>query len=114
MSGGRLLINVVTGGDPVENKGDGIFLSHAERYEVTREFLLAYKALLAGETVTTSGKHIRIEGGQLLYPPLQTPTPAALLRRLVGGRDRRRRRDDRQVPDLGRAAGAWSPRRSPR
>ena len=24
---GRLLINVVTGGDPVENKGDGIFLS---------------------------------------------------------------------------------------
>ena len=75
LSGGRLLINVVTGGDPVENKGDGIFMSHAERYEVTREFLLAYKALLAGETVTTSGKHIRIEGGQLLYPPLQTPTP---------------------------------------
>ena len=26
LSGGRLLINVVTGGDPVENKGDGIFL----------------------------------------------------------------------------------------
>ena len=31
--------NVVTGGDPVENKGDGIFQSHDERYEVTREFL---------------------------------------------------------------------------
>ena len=27
VSDGRLLINVVTGGDPVENKGDGIFLS---------------------------------------------------------------------------------------
>ncbi len=26
VSDGRLLINVVTGGDPVENKGDGIFL----------------------------------------------------------------------------------------
>ena len=39
MSNGRLLVNVVTGGDPVENKGDGIFLGHDERYEVTREFL---------------------------------------------------------------------------
>ncbi|TIU29322.1 MAG: LLM class flavin-dependent oxidoreductase, partial [Mesorhizobium sp.] len=46
ISGGRLLINVVTGGDPVENKGDGIFLSHDERYEVTREFLDIYKAVL--------------------------------------------------------------------
>ena len=26
LSNGRLLINVVTGGDPDENKGDGIFL----------------------------------------------------------------------------------------
>ena len=75
LSGGRLLINVVTGGDPIENKGDGIFLSHAERYEVTREFLPAYKALLAGETVNTHGRHIRIEGGQLLFPPVQTPHP---------------------------------------
>ena len=31
-SDGRLLINVVTGGDPVELKGDGLFLDHAERY----------------------------------------------------------------------------------
>ena len=75
LSGGRVLINVVTGGDPVENKGDGIFLSHAERYEVTREFLHAYKALLAGETVTTNGKHVRIEGGNLLFPPVQAPNP---------------------------------------
>ena len=75
LSNGRLLINVVTGGDPVENKGDGIFASHADRYEITREFLHAYKALLAGETVNTSGKHIRLEGGQLLCPPVQAPHP---------------------------------------
>ena len=114
LSGGRLLINVVTGGDPVENKGDGIFLSHAERYEVTREFLLAYKALLAGETVTTSGKHIRIEGGQLLFPPVQAPHPPLYFGGSSEDGDRRRRRDGRQVPDLGRAARPWSPRRSPR
>lgn len=75
ISGGRLLINVVTGGDPVENKGDGIFLGHAERYEVTREFLQIYKAVLAGETVAHEGKHLRIEDGRLLFPPVQTPHP---------------------------------------
>src|ERR1700740_3314999 len=49
LSQGRLLINVVTGGDPVENKGDGIFLAHDERYAVTHEFLQVYSALLVGE-----------------------------------------------------------------
>src|SRR5215467_13113610 len=61
ISNGRLLINVVTGGDPVENKGDGIFLSHDERYAVTREFLNVYSDLLAGKTVNVEGEHIRIE-----------------------------------------------------
>ncbi|MGU0916070.1 LLM class flavin-dependent oxidoreductase [Pseudomonas aeruginosa] len=41
LSGGRLLINVVTGGDPDENRGDGIHLGHAERYEVTDRLLRA-------------------------------------------------------------------------
>ena len=75
ISNGRLLINVVTGGDPVENKGDGIFLDHDERYEVTREFLNVYSDLLAGKTVNVEGKHIRIEDGRLLFPPVQTPHP---------------------------------------
>jgi alkanesulfonate monooxygenase len=70
VSNGRLLINVVTGGDPVENKGDGIFLDHDERYAVTREFLAVYKALLAGEVVNFDGAHIRIEDGRLLFPPV--------------------------------------------
>ena len=75
ISGGRLLINVVTGGDPVENKGDGMFLPHNERYAVTHEFLTVYKALLAGETVNFTGKHISVEDGRLLFKPLQTPHP---------------------------------------
>jgi alkanesulfonate monooxygenase len=75
ISDGRLLINVVTGGDPIENKGDGIFLSHDERYEVTREFLAVYQALLAGEAVNYRGKHITIEDGRLLFPPVQQPHP---------------------------------------
>jgi alkanesulfonate monooxygenase len=75
VSNGRLLVNVVTGGDPVENAGDGIFLDHDERYEVTREFLAVYSALLRGETVRYEGKHIRVEDGQLLYPPAQAGGP---------------------------------------
>ena len=86
LSNGRLLINVVTGGDPVENKGDGIFLSHAERYEVTREFLPVYKALLAGETVNYRGKHIRDRGRPAALSAGAAAASAALFRRLVGGR----------------------------
>jgi alkanesulfonate monooxygenase len=39
LSGGRLLINVVTGGDPIELAGDGLFQSHDGRYEITDDFL---------------------------------------------------------------------------
>ncbi|WP_298374352.1 FMNH2-dependent alkanesulfonate monooxygenase [uncultured Bradyrhizobium sp.] len=75
LSNGRLLINVVTGGDPIENKGDGIFLDHDERYAVTREFLNVYSDLLAGKTVNVEGQHIRIEDGRLLFNPVQSPRP---------------------------------------
>ncbi|WP_115765233.1 LLM class flavin-dependent oxidoreductase, partial [Pantoea agglomerans] len=75
LSGGRLLINVVTGGDPVENKGDGIFLCHEERYQVTREFLEVYSRLLKGEKVDFSGEHIRVEGAEILFPPVQENGP---------------------------------------
>ncbi len=75
LSGGRLLLNIITGGDPVELKGDGTFLSHDERYEVTDEFLTVWKKLFSGSPVTFEGKHIHIEGGQLALPPVQSPYP---------------------------------------
>jgi alkanesulfonate monooxygenase len=75
LSNGRLLINVVTGGDPLELKGDGVFLDHDERYEVTDEFLTIWRRLMTGEEVTFTGKHLRIEKGKLLYPPVQKPYP---------------------------------------
>ncbi|MDQ0506900.1 FMNH2-dependent alkanesulfonate monooxygenase [Xanthobacter agilis] len=75
ISNGRALINVVTGGDPEENRGDGFFADHAERYEITAEFLDIYTRLLKGEEVTFIGKHLKVEGGKLLYPPVQQPHP---------------------------------------
>jgi alkanesulfonate monooxygenase len=71
VSNGRLLINVVTGGDPIENKGDGLFLGHSERYEVTQEFLDIFKRLIAGETVNYAGKHITVEDARVLFPATQ-------------------------------------------
>ncbi|MEX1031332.1 MAG: FMNH2-dependent alkanesulfonate monooxygenase [Paenibacillaceae bacterium] len=75
LSEGRLLINVVAGGDPVELAGDGLFLSHDERYALTDEFLQVWRRELAGETVDLEGEHIRVEGGRVLYPAIQKPYP---------------------------------------
>jgi len=75
LSEGRLLINVVTGGDPVELEGDGLFLDHDERYRLTDEFLTVWRKALTGETVDFVGKHIKVKGAKLLYPPIQTPHP---------------------------------------
>jgi alkanesulfonate monooxygenase len=75
LSGGRLLVNVVTGGDPVELKGDGVFLDHDERYVVTDEFLSIWRKLMQGEEVTETHAHLKIEKGKLLYPPIQSPYP---------------------------------------
>ena len=75
LSGGRLLINVVTGGDPAESEGDGIFLDHNKRYQKTDEFLNIWRRVLAGETLTFEGQHLSVKGAKVLYPPIQRPHP---------------------------------------
>jgi alkanesulfonate monooxygenase len=75
LSGGRLLVNVVTGGDPVEMAGEGLYLSHDDRYELTDEFLQVWRRVMAGETVDFKGKYLDIQGAKLLFPPVQTPHP---------------------------------------
>ncbi|MFE4353383.1 MULTISPECIES: FMNH2-dependent alkanesulfonate monooxygenase [Bacillaceae] len=75
LSGGRLLINVVTGGDPVELAGDGVFLNHTDRYRLTDEFLDIWRAEMSGEQVDFEGEHLKVEGGNILLPPVQKPYP---------------------------------------
>ena len=75
LSNGRLLINVVTGGDPDEAIGDGVFLSHDERYEVTDEFLRVWREAVAGRSISLNGKHLRVENARVLYPAVQKPHP---------------------------------------
>lgn len=75
LSNGRLLLNVVVGGNPVELAGDGVFLPHDQRYEQANEFLTIWQGLVSGERVDFEGKHYRIEKGRLDFPPVQTPPP---------------------------------------
>ncbi len=75
LSEGRLLLNVVVGGNPVELAGDGVFLPHDERYAQAAEFLQIWRALVSGETVNFSGKHFRVENGRLDLLPAQDYPP---------------------------------------
>ncbi|PZX32248.1 alkanesulfonate monooxygenase, FMNH(2)-dependent [Cupriavidus phytorum] len=79
VSNGRLLINLVTGGDRAELEGDGLFLDHTERYEASAEFLRIWRQVLAashdGDKVDYEGRHLSVKGATVLYPPLQRPHP---------------------------------------
>ncbi|CAN7278342.1 FMNH2-dependent alkanesulfonate monooxygenase [Pseudoduganella sp. LjRoot289] len=79
LSNGRLLINVVTGGDQAELEADGLFADHAKRYEISDEFIRVWRASLSGEGGDAGydfeGKHIQVKGARTLYPPVQKPYP---------------------------------------
>ena len=74
-SEGRLLINLVAGGDSGDLEADGTFLSHDERYEHAREFLDIWTRVLSGETVDFEGKHLKVKGAKQLFPSVQRPYP---------------------------------------
>src|SRR5437763_1053471 len=66
---GRLLLNIVAGYSPEEQRAYGDFLSHVERYERTEEFLAVCRAFWSGECeVNFAGKYYRIEKGMLKTP----------------------------------------------
>ena len=73
--GGRLLLNVVPGGDAAELAADGIFLDHDARYAHAAEFLSIWRRLLSGETVDFAGEHFKIEQARNYFPPVQKPYP---------------------------------------
>lgn len=75
LSNGRAMINVVAGGDPVELAGDGLHISHDERYALTDEFLTVWRGLLSGEEVNFQGNYIDIRGGKIVMPTVQKPHP---------------------------------------
>jgi alkanesulfonate monooxygenase len=79
LSNGRLLINVVTGGDPTELAADGLSADHATRYEISDEFIRIWRGALSGEGGDAGfdfeGRHLQVKGARTLYPPVQKPYP---------------------------------------
>jgi alkanesulfonate monooxygenase len=79
LSRGRLLVNIVTGGDQGELEADGLFADHAKRYEITEEFLRIWRSTLAGvggeKGYDFEGRHLKVKGAKTIYPPLQKPYP---------------------------------------
>jgi alkanesulfonate monooxygenase len=73
LSAGRLLLNVVTGGESAEQRAYGDFLDKDARYERTAEFLDIVTRLWAGESVTTTGKHLSVAGAKLSRLPDPVP-----------------------------------------
>ncbi|EFF88285.1 alkanesulfonate monooxygenase [Streptomyces sp. e14] len=72
-SGGRLLLNVVTGGESHEQRAYGDFLDKDDRYRRTGEFLEIVRKLWDGKTVDLHGEHLRVEDARLARVPDPVP-----------------------------------------
>ncbi|MDO3650608.1 LLM class flavin-dependent oxidoreductase [Nocardia mangyaensis] len=73
-SRGRVLVNVVTGGEPHEQRAYGDFLDKEQRYQRTGEFLHVVRQLWeTREPVTFEGDHVRVENAVLNNRPDPVP-----------------------------------------
>jgi len=72
-SGGRLLLNVVTGGESHEQRAYGDFLDKDARYRRTGEFLSIVRGLWEGGTVNLDGEFLKAEDARLARVPHPVP-----------------------------------------
>ncbi|GAA1480811.1 LLM class flavin-dependent oxidoreductase [Gordonia sinesedis] len=73
-TGGRADVNIVTGGDEVEQRRFGDHVDHDRRYARTAEFLDIIGRLWDGDTVDYRGEFYTIDGAFLPDPPSPRPT----------------------------------------
>jgi alkanesulfonate monooxygenase len=73
LSGNRLLLNVVTGGESHEQRQFGDFLDKDSRYARTGEFLTVVNGLLQGQTISYAGEHLKVEEAKLARVPSVRP-----------------------------------------
>ncbi len=66
ISGGRLMLNVVVGGEDAEQARFGDFLAKEARYDRADEFLTVVRAAWDGEPTDFAGEHVRVEGAQVV------------------------------------------------
>jgi alkanesulfonate monooxygenase len=73
ISRGRLLLNVVTGGETAEQRRFGDHLSHDERYARTGEFLDVVRGAWSGTPYDFTGKYYQVSGATVMAPPEPIP-----------------------------------------
>jgi alkanesulfonate monooxygenase len=73
LSRGRLLLNVVTGGQAEEQRRFGDHLSHDERYTRTAEFLAIVRGAWTGEPFDFDGEYYQVTGATVMRPPEPVP-----------------------------------------
>ncbi|KOV70389.1 alkanesulfonate monooxygenase [Streptomyces sp. AS58] len=73
LTGGRLLLNVVTGGDSAEQRRFGDHLDHDRRYARTDEFLSVVRGVWQGRPYDFRGEHYDVDGGLTALPPDPVP-----------------------------------------
>jgi alkanesulfonate monooxygenase len=73
ITGGRLLLNIVTGGDAVEQRRFGDWLDHDQRYERTAEFITVLRGAWEAEPFDFRGKHYEVAGATTSAPPDPVP-----------------------------------------
>ena len=73
LSGGRLLLNVVTGSSMAEQKSYGDFLDHEARYRRTDEYLTIVRRLWSGERFDFSGRNYHFRQASLSKIPHSVP-----------------------------------------
>jgi alkanesulfonate monooxygenase len=84
-SEGRVLLNIVSGGDDVEQRRFGDWLNHDERYARTGEFLHIVNSVWRQESLDVDGKFYTVKDARVSAPPDPLPqiyfggsSPAAL------------------------------------
>lgn len=74
LSGGRVSVNVITGGDGGDLQKDGDFLPHDERYARTDEYLTVAKQVWTSSgPFDHQGRHYRVERNHTAVRPVQKP-----------------------------------------
>jgi alkanesulfonate monooxygenase len=73
ISRGRLMLNVVTGGEDTEQRRFGDHLDHDQRYERTGEFLNVVRGAWSGQPFDFDGDYYKVHGATVLSPPVPVP-----------------------------------------
>ncbi len=105
--GGRLAVHIISGGNDAEQRRDGDYLDHDQRYARTDAFLeTVRKVWTAEQPVDIANDFYQAEQAWSYHSPAAKTAYPSLFRRFVGSDHRRGRQARQRLRPVGRVAGA--------